>query len=201
MSFCRRQLPQKSINLSFTIPNMRIELTDLWGNWPWKMTLKTLCLRQALPLSSQFGTIKTFKARFWPLIDPFFRQKFYLKAFEVFFFALEWTIRRLKLEISGTAVERIWHTEDSQRQILALAFKGRPWKRVEFFPPRSRSATRAPTMERHHKPCHKQRLNPQSEHSPGTWHKTRQKGGVGATSRKKSTGMTRGGEGLEDVLP
>ena len=83
--------------------------------------IQTLCLRQALPLSSQFGTIKTGKAIFWPLIDPFFRQKFCLKAFKVFFFALEWTISRLKLEISGTAVERSWHIEDSQGRVLALA--------------------------------------------------------------------------------
>jgi len=31
-SFCRSQLPPKSVNSSFTITNMKIELTDLCGN-------------------------------------------------------------------------------------------------------------------------------------------------------------------------
>ena len=38
---------------------------------------------------------------------------------------------------AGTAVEKIWHTYDSQGQILALAFMYRSLKPFKMFPLRS----------------------------------------------------------------
>ena len=43
-SFCRSQFPHKSVNLSFTITNIKNNMTDLRGNWVLQNDLKnTLC--------------------------------------------------------------------------------------------------------------------------------------------------------------
>ena len=43
VSFCRSQLPPKIVNLSFTMTNMKNELTDLCGNQLLHDDCKTLC--------------------------------------------------------------------------------------------------------------------------------------------------------------
>ena len=46
-SFCTSQHPNKSINLSFTITDVKIKLKDLWGNRLWQNDFKKNCVRQA----------------------------------------------------------------------------------------------------------------------------------------------------------